>query len=107
MAKGSMGGMAFLVVAVMAIGNAGSRIFAGVLSDKIGWSHTLTFMLSFQCVLMLISIPFMRHFSSAFVRVVLATFIGFNYGANLCLFPSFTKDFWGLKNFGINYGHPL
>ncbi|MDD5571732.1 MAG: LPXTG cell wall anchor domain-containing protein, partial [Bacteroidales bacterium] len=34
----------------------------------------------------------------------LATFIGFNYGANLSLFPSFTKGFWGLKNFGLNYG---
>jgi len=38
------------------------------------------------------------------VIVLLATFIGFNYGANLALFPSFTKDFWGLKNFGMNYG---
>ncbi|GAJ05255.1 unnamed protein product, partial [marine sediment metagenome] len=31
-------------------------------------------------------------------------FIGFNYGTNLSLFPSLTKDNWGLKNFGINYG---
>ena len=104
MAKGSMGEMAFLVVAIMAIGNAGGRIFAGVLSDKIGRSHTLALMLSLQCILMLISIPFMRASSSAFVLVLLATFIGFNYGTNLSLFPSFTKDFWGLKNFGINYG---
>jgi MFS transporter, OFA family, oxalate/formate antiporter len=36
--------------------------------------------------------------------VLLATFIGFNYGANLSLFPSYTKDLWGLKNFGMNYG---
>jgi nitrate/nitrite transporter NarK len=34
----------------------------------------------------------------------LATFIGFNYGTNLSLFPSFAKDQWGLKNFGMNYG---
>jgi len=33
-----------------------------------------------------------------------ATLIGFNYGANLSLFPSFTKDLWGLKSFGVNYG---
>jgi sugar phosphate permease len=39
-----------------------------------------------------------------FVIVLVATFIGFNYGANLSLFPSFTKDFWGLKSFGMNYG---
>ena len=36
--------------------------------------------------------------------VLLATGIGFNYGANLALFPSFTKDLWGFKNFGVNYG---
>ena len=35
---------------------------------------------------------------------MLATLIGFNYGTNLSLFPSLTKDFWGLKNFGLNYG---
>ena len=34
----------------------------------------------------------------------LATLIGFNYGANLSLFPSYAKDLWGLKNFGMNYG---
>ena len=30
--------------------------------------------------------------------------IGANYGANLSLFPSYTKDLWGLKTFGMNYG---
>jgi hypothetical protein len=35
---------------------------------------------------------------------LLTTLIGFNYGANLTVFPSFTKDMWGIKNFGMNYG---
>jgi OFA family oxalate/formate antiporter-like MFS transporter len=35
---------------------------------------------------------------------VISALIGANYGANLALFPSITKDYWGLKNFGINYG---
>lgn len=105
MAKQSMGTMAFLVVAILAIGNAGGRIIAGVLSDKIGRRVTLAIMLSFQCVLMLIAIPVVgSEGTSAIVLVLLATFIGFNYGTNLSLFPSFTKDLWGLKNFGINYG---
>ena len=34
----------------------------------------------------------------------ITAFIGFNNGSNLSLFFSFTKDLWGLKNFGINYG---
>jgi MFS transporter, OFA family, oxalate/formate antiporter len=36
--------------------------------------------------------------------VLLASFIGFNYGSNLTLFPSFAKDYWGFKNYGLNYG---
>ena len=36
--------------------------------------------------------------------MLLATFIGFNYGSNLAVFPSFAKSFYGMKNFGVNYG---
>jgi MFS transporter, OFA family, oxalate/formate antiporter len=103
MAKKSLGDMAFVAVAVMAIGNAGGRITAGILSDRIGRRLTLTIMLLFQCALMLIAIPIMKG-SSAAILVLLATFIGFNYGTNLSLFPSIAKDNWGLKNFGTNYG---
>jgi len=35
---------------------------------------------------------------------IISMLIGVNYGANLSLFPSITKDFYGLKNFGMNYG---
>ena len=105
MAKKSMGEMAFLVVAIMAIGNAGGRIIAGILSDKIGRRATLLIMLIFQTLLMLVAVPIVgAEKSSGVLLVLLATFIGFNYGTNLSLFPSLTKDNWGLKNFGINYG---
>ena len=105
MAKKSMGDAAFMVVAIMAVGNAGGRIIAGILSDRIGRSTTLIIMLLFQSLLMFACIPVMGSAGAgAFVLVMLATFIGFNYGTNLSLFPSFTKDLWGLKSFGINYG---
>jgi nitrate/nitrite transporter NarK len=105
MAKKSMGEAAFAVVAIMAIGNAGGRVIAGILSDRIGRSATLMLMLLFQALLMFACIPVMGSASaSAFALVMLATLIGFNYGTNLSLFPSLTKDFWGLKNFGLNYG---
>lgn len=42
--------------------------------------------------------------TSAVVIVLLATFMGFNYGANLALFPSIAKDLWGIKAYGVNYG---
>ncbi len=35
---------------------------------------------------------------------VLSAQIGANYVPNLELFPSITKDFYSLKNFGMNYG---
>ncbi len=105
MAKKSMGEMAFLVVAIMAIGNAAGRIVAGILSDKIGRRTTLTVMLLFQAILMFIAVPVVGNKdAAAFYLVVLATLIGFNYGTNLSLFPSLTKDHWGMKHFGTNYG---
>ena len=103
MAKQSMGTMAFVAVAIMAIGNAGGRVIAGLLSDRIGRRRTLTLMLAFQGLLMFSAIPVVASGSAALL-VLLATFIGFNYGSNLCLFPSFAKDYWGLKNYGMNYG---
>lgn len=103
MAQKSLGTLAFVAVATMAVGNAAGRIVAGVVSDRIGRSRTLLIMMAAQGALMFAAIPAMRT-GSAVCLVLLATFIGFNYGTNLSLFPSFAKDFWGLKNFGTNYG---
>lgn len=105
MAKASMGQAAFIAVAVLAIGNAAGRIVAGLLSDRIGRRWTLMLVLLIQAVLMFVAIPVTGSKASAPALIVLvATLIGFNYGANLSLFPSFAKDLWGLKNFGVNYG---
>ena len=105
MAKKSMGEQAFVAVAVMAIGNAGGRIAAGLLSDRIGRRWTLCLVLLVQAALMFIAIPVTASKETTPVILVLvAALIGANYGANLSLFPSYTKDLWGLKSFGMNYG---
>lgn len=105
MAKKSMGELAFVAVAVMAIGNAGGRVLAGTLSDRIGRRWTLCLVLLIQAVLMFVAIPITASKDMAAVVIVLvAALIGANYGANLALFPSYTKDLWGLKSFGVNYG---
>ncbi len=105
MAKQSLGANAFLAVAMLAIGNAAGRVVAGVLADKLGRRRTLATMLSFQALLMFIAIPVIGDSdSNALLLVLLTSFIGFNYGSNLAIFPSFTKDLWGMKNFGVNYG---
>jgi OFA family oxalate/formate antiporter-like MFS transporter len=105
MAKKSMGDAAFVAVAVMALGNAGGRIVAGLLSDRIGRRWTLFLVLLFQALMMFVAIPVTGSGGiPPLVIVLTATLIGFNYGANLSLFPSFAKDLWGLKSFGMNYG---
>jgi MFS family permease len=102
MAKSGMGSMAWVVVALMAIGNASGRVVAGILSDKIGRANTLFIMMTAQAIV-IFSLLFITP-AQIVLLVIAATLIGFNYGTNLSLFPSATKDFFGLKNFGVNYG---
>ena len=105
MAKRRLGEQAFIAVAILAVGNAAGRIAAGTLSDRIGRSCTLSLVFLVQALLMFAAIPIVGSDSpSSLLIVLLATFIGFNYGANLALFPSFAKDLWGMKDFGVNYG---
>ena len=102
MAKKSLGEMAWIVVALLAIGNASGRVVAGILSDIIGRPRTILIMMSFQGI-MILSLLFIGE-SQTYLLLAATTLIGFNYGTNLSLFPSTTKDYFGLKNFGMNYG---
>lgn len=104
LAKASMGKSAFIAVAIMTVGNASGRVIAGIVSDKLAKSVTLFIILLFQCMLMFMAALFLKENSAVLIIILFATFIGFNYGTNLSLFPSFTKGFWGMKNFGLNYG---
>ncbi len=105
LAKASLGEMAFLVVVVMSIGNAAGRLVAGGVSDKIGRATTLFIMLALQALLMFAAIPVLSGAAANPVLVtLLVTGMVFNYGTNLALFPSFAKDLWGMKHFGMNYG---
>ncbi|MDP6543198.1 MAG: OFA family MFS transporter [Phycisphaerae bacterium] len=94
-------------VVFLAIGNGGGRILAGTLSDKLGRKVTLGGFLLFQAVLVLIlSVAATKGsaLNNALALTVLAALTGANYGSNLALFPAFAKDYYGLKNFGVNYG---
>jgi nitrate/nitrite transporter NarK len=108
MAQKSMGANAFFAVVMLAVGNAGGRIAAGTLSDKIGRPKTLGIVFTIQAMLMFAAIPITGATGASAaitaLLVLLSAAIGFNYGANLSLFPSFAKDMWGIKNFGMNYG---
>jgi len=98
--------LGFVLVAVLAVGNGAGRIVAGILSDKIGRKATMFICFCLQAVLMILlsmALP-NSFFANKVILAVISAMIGANYGANLSLFPSVTKDFYGLKNFGVNYG---
>lgn len=96
----------FVLVAVLAIGNGAGRIVAGVASDKIGRRATMLICSMLQTVLILLLSQATEGslLANAAVLAVVSALIGANYGANLSLFPSVTKDYYGLENFGMNYG---
>ncbi len=98
--------LGFVLVAALAIGNGGGRILAGTLSDKLGRKPTLIGCFVMQAALMLLLTMATQGSPLASVPalIVISALIGANYGANLSLFPSVTKDYYGLKNFGVNYG---
>jgi OFA family oxalate/formate antiporter-like MFS transporter len=96
----SKAGATFTIVMALAIGNGVGRPITGMISDRIGRTRTMMAVFIFQAVLLVV-LGFVNTFA---VLLVVAGFIGFNYGANLTLFPAMTFDFFGTKNGGVNYG---
>jgi OFA family oxalate/formate antiporter-like MFS transporter len=98
--------LGFVLVAALAVGNGGGRILAGFLSDKLGRTTTMLACFLMQAALMIVLSLANQGTVLANVPAlaVISALIGANYGANLALFPAITKDYYGLKNFGINYG---
>ncbi|SMY33506.1 L-lactate MFS transporter [Photobacterium andalusiense] len=90
---------AYLVV-ILAIFNSGGRVVAGILSDKIGGVKTL--MIAF--VMQGINMVMFATFNSEFTLIIGAAVAGVGYGTLLAVFPSIIADFYGLKNYGANYG---
>ncbi|TKJ37811.1 MAG: oxalate:formate antiporter [Planctomycetes bacterium B3_Pla] len=98
--------LGFVLVAVLAVGNGGGRIVAGMLSDRIGRKATMIICFVFQAVLIILlsQASDKNGIGTIPAMAIISALIGANYGANLTLFPSITKDFYGLKSFGMNYG---
>jgi len=98
--------LGFILVAVLAVGNGAGRIIAGLLSDKIGRKTTMFVCFVMQAILVFLLSQTVENNVLAKVPILalVSALIGANYGANLSLFPSVTKDYYGLKNFGLNYG---
>jgi OFA family oxalate/formate antiporter-like MFS transporter len=92
--------LGFMLVAVLAIGNAAGRVVAGIVSDRIGGTRTMLVVFALQAVMM----GLLAASGSPAMLVPVAALVGFGYGANLSLFPSTTAGYFGTKNLGVNYG---
>lgn len=92
--------LGFALVAVLAIGNAGGRVVAGIVADRIGGIRTMFGVFVLQAVMM----GALAFSAAPLALVPVAAAIGFCYGANLSLFPSTTAGYFGTKNLGVNYG---
>jgi MFS family permease len=101
--KKALGEWAFLAVVVLAVGNSGGRVLAGLISDRIGRTWTLfgAFLIQGGALL---SLYLAKGGAPWPVLMPMLFLVGANYGANLALFPAATKELFGLKNFGMNYG---
>jgi OFA family oxalate/formate antiporter-like MFS transporter len=98
--------LGFMLVAIFALGNGGGRIAGGFLSDRFGRKPTLlvAYLSQAVAILLLAAARPDNMLGSGAAMAALSALIGANYGANLSQLPSVTKDYYGLRHFGVNYG---
>ncbi|MBU5693013.1 L-lactate MFS transporter [Vibrio cholerae] len=91
---------AVYLASILAIFNSGGRVAAGILSDKIGGVRTLLLAFLLQGGNMVL----FATFDSEFTLIIGTAIAAVGYGTLLAVFPSITAEFYGLKNYGNNYG---
>jgi OFA family oxalate/formate antiporter-like MFS transporter len=82
--------------------NACGRVGTGKYSDIIGRdnAYTLNCLVSAGCLLLL---PFIIASGNVFLLFLAIGIAYWQYGGGLALMPSYTADFFGTKNLGVNY----
>ncbi|MEC6814205.1 OFA family MFS transporter [Photobacterium toruni] len=88
------------LVVILALFNTFGRVLAGMLCDKIGGLKTLS--LSF--ILSIANMILFPHYSTHISLIIGMAIAGLCYGTLPAVFPSLTAGFYGLKNYGTNYG---
>ena len=91
---------AVYLASILAIFNSGGRVAAGILSDKIGGVRTLLLAFILQGANMVL----FATFNTEFTLIIGTAIAAVGYGTLLAVFPSLTAEFYGLKNYGTNYG---
>jgi OFA family oxalate/formate antiporter-like MFS transporter len=93
----------WLLVSFGGLVNACGRVGTGFYSDKIGRlnAYCLNCGVSALC---LFSLPFIINSQNLLLLFLAVGIAYWQYGGGLALMPSFTSDFFGPKNLGMNYG---
>jgi len=95
---GAIAGTAMAVF--FSLANGIGRIGWGSISDRIGRRNSIATMYALQGVAVFC---FMFMAGNEYLLYLGAALIGFNFGGNFALFPTFTADTFGAKNVGNNY----
>jgi OFA family oxalate/formate antiporter-like MFS transporter len=93
----------FLLPIFYAIFNCTGRLACGFFSDWIGRLRSLMILFAIQ-VVTFIGFMFIQ---SSMPMIIGVSIVGFTFGGMLSLFPAATSDYFGMKNFGVNYGMML
>ncbi|NLC12007.1 MAG: OFA family MFS transporter [Firmicutes bacterium] len=90
----------FIMVSLFSLSNALGRLIAGALADRLGSIKAMTLVFLLMCMAwVLLLVP------SSMLTVSAATLIaGFCYGGIYGVFPATIVNYYGLKNFGLNFG---
>ncbi|USD68279.1 OFA family MFS transporter [Vibrio sp. SCSIO 43136] len=91
---------AVYLAALLAVFNSGGRVAAGILSDKIGGVRTLLIAFVMQGV----NMAMFGAIETEFALIIGTAVAAVGYGTLLAVFPSLTAEYYGLKNYGTNYG---
>ncbi|MDO4544886.1 MAG: OFA family MFS transporter [Bacillota bacterium] len=90
------------VVAVLALFNAGGRVIAGYLSDKIGRPSTLLLSSALSIAGLVLLYVCGAEDTALFYTGI--SLVGIYFGTFMGVFPGFTTDAFGLAHNSVNYG---
>ena len=83
--------------------NAGGRVGTGYYSDKIGRSRAFLINGAISAICLFLT-PYVIRLGSVPLLFLVVGVAYWQYGGGLALLPSFTADYFGAKNLGLNYG---
>lgn len=93
----------FMLISVYAVFNCTGRILCGMFSDLLGRMRTLRALFLMQ----VLTFALFAFLTTPLSKAAGVAVVGFTFGGMLSLFPATTADFFGMRNFGVNYGMML